>query len=490
MPGRVWEVIGGEQAGGLVVRSGVELSSPKVEGRLSTGATVEEVDLQRDRLHYKRLTGAGPDSGWVSLKLKEKPLLQPRPQDSAPDGRAQDLASLFGPLAGAEIETISLAPDVRLRVSTISDIHVDQKQNMDWFRKNLPQKSPDQFKVLILPGDVADDMAVLRRTFEMLTASFDMVCYTAGNHDLWVRRAGSAGDSLEKLREICHLCNSLGVRVRPVKFCLPNARDVLLVPLLSFYASCWDQDPELDWCPPEQKSMVGWMDFRLLKWPQLLVDEVVRREGDFKFGKDGTSTAISEIFAEMNQPLLEAIEAMKHESGDSDTVVISFSHYLPRQELFPEKRFLVDSTLAKVSGSVALERQVRRLRPELHIFGHSHLTVDNVVEGQRYVQWALGYANEQKGMSRAVGDTGILVVFDSGGKPDVAPIQETFWGRYFAKGLRDTSQTCPHPMVRGMFAKLFSDTKLPYDDEYYWSTPNPGPAIPTYEGLYDPAWRI
>ena len=39
--------------------------------------------------------------------------------------------------------------------------------------------------------------------------------------------------------------------------------------------------------------MVGWMDFRLLKWPQLLVDEVVRREGDFKFGKDGTSTAIS-----------------------------------------------------------------------------------------------------------------------------------------------------------------------------------------------------
>ena len=52
----------------------------------------------------------------------------------------------------------------------------------------------------------------------------------------------------------------------------------------------------------------------------------------------------------MNQPLLEAIEAMKHESGDSDTVVISFSHYLPRQarpvqkcigkvaELIPAKR--------------------------------------------------------------------------------------------------------------------------------------------------------
>ena len=32
---------------------------------------------------------------------------------------------------------------------------MDQKQNMDWFRKNLPQKSPDQFKVLILPGALA-----------------------------------------------------------------------------------------------------------------------------------------------------------------------------------------------------------------------------------------------------------------------------------------------------------------------------------------------
>ena len=66
--------------------------------------------------------------------------------------------------------------------------------------------------------------------------------------------------------------------------------------------------------------------------------------------------------------------------------------------------------MEKVSGSRALESQIRRLQPEVHIFGHSHLTVDNILEGQRYLQWALGYVNEQKGMSRAVGDTGILLV--------------------------------------------------------------------------------
>ncbi|CAE7606223.1 FTSH10 [Symbiodinium natans] len=421
-----------------------DLSSPKVEGRLATGARVEEVSLQRDRLHYKLLTGAGPAKGWVSLKLKEKPLLQLRHEDSAPHGAHRDMSSLFGPLTGGDIETVPIAEDVRLRVSTISDIHVDMKQNMEWFRKHLPQKAAGQFNVLILPGDVSDDMPILRETFQMLTDRFDMVCYTAGNHDMWVRRPGSPADSLAKLRDICDLCQSLGVRLRPVRFRL-HSKDLLLVPLLSFYASSWDQEPDLEWCPPEQKAMAGWLDFRILKWPQELIDEVICREGEFKFGKDGTSTAISEIFAEMNEPLLEGVAAMKStcESDGRDLITISFSHYLPRQELFPEKRFLVDSMLPKVSGSRALESQIRRLQPEVHIFGHSHLTVDNILEGQRYLQWALGYVNEQKGMSRAVGDTGILLVFDSGGdEPHVAPIQETFWGRYFAKGLRDPSQTC------------------------------------------------
>ena len=46
----------------------------------------------------------------------------------------------------------------------------------------------------------------------------------------------------------------------------------------------------------------------------------------------------------------------------------------------------------------------------MHIFGHTHLTVDLVVEGQRYVQWALGTQREQQAMTRAVGDTGMLVL--------------------------------------------------------------------------------
>jgi hypothetical protein len=42
---------------------------------------------------------------------------------------------------------------------------------------------------------------------------------------------------------------------------------------------------------------------------------------------------------------------------ESDTI-ISFSHFLPRQELCPEKRFLLEALLARVVGSDPLEAQV------------------------------------------------------------------------------------------------------------------------------------
>jgi hypothetical protein len=38
--------------------------------------------------------------------------------------------------------------------------------------------------------------------------------------------------------------------------------------------------------------------------------------------------------------------------------VISYSHFLPRQELCPEKRFLIEPMLSKVIGSDYLRRHV------------------------------------------------------------------------------------------------------------------------------------
>lgn len=70
-----WEVIGGSAKGGIIVRQGVDLKSPQLAERLSTGAVVEEIEIAGERLHYKKLTGDGPSQGWVSITFSGKGLL-------------------------------------------------------------------------------------------------------------------------------------------------------------------------------------------------------------------------------------------------------------------------------------------------------------------------------------------------------------------------------------------------------------------------------
>eukprot|EP00913_Durusdinium_trenchii_P022268 g20922.t1 len=68
-PVKRWEVIGGADKGGILVREGQSTTSKQLAERLSTGAFVEELDLRGERLNYKRLTGTGPEIGWVSWGL-------------------------------------------------------------------------------------------------------------------------------------------------------------------------------------------------------------------------------------------------------------------------------------------------------------------------------------------------------------------------------------------------------------------------------------
>lgn len=77
MAGGIWEVIGsGGGAGGIKVRTGKDLGSREAHGgRLATGSLVAELELSEDRLRFTRVTGSGPNQGWVSLKAKGVDLL-------------------------------------------------------------------------------------------------------------------------------------------------------------------------------------------------------------------------------------------------------------------------------------------------------------------------------------------------------------------------------------------------------------------------------
>mmetsp|Transcript_54766 Transcript_54766/g.154154 ORF Transcript_54766/g.154154 Transcript_54766/m.154154 type:complete len:1237 (-) Transcript_54766:65-3775(-) len=73
--GRLWEVVGGADKGGILVRSGPDPSAPKENDRLSTGAMVKALQIDGDRLNYERVSGTGPSVGWVATRLPGKDLV-------------------------------------------------------------------------------------------------------------------------------------------------------------------------------------------------------------------------------------------------------------------------------------------------------------------------------------------------------------------------------------------------------------------------------
>lgn len=74
---RQWEVVGGADIGGILVREGKDTTSPHYCDRLATGALVEERELEGDRLHYEKLCGKGPHVGWISIKMRDEKLAMP-----------------------------------------------------------------------------------------------------------------------------------------------------------------------------------------------------------------------------------------------------------------------------------------------------------------------------------------------------------------------------------------------------------------------------
>ncbi|CAJ1432996.1 unnamed protein product [Effrenium voratum] len=69
-----WEIVGGADKGGILVREGESIKSAQLDERLATGSLVEQLALKGERLQYKLLSGQGPAEGWVSLSISGKPL--------------------------------------------------------------------------------------------------------------------------------------------------------------------------------------------------------------------------------------------------------------------------------------------------------------------------------------------------------------------------------------------------------------------------------
>ncbi|XP_011046109.1 PREDICTED: uncharacterized protein LOC105140812 isoform X3 [Populus euphratica] len=252
------------------------------------------------------------------------------------------------------------------RVFVLSDLHTDYPENMNWV-KSLSTKAYKN-DLLLLAGDVAETYHNFYSTMSLLKDRFQHVFYVPGNHDLWCRSEPEGFpyylDSLEKLNKLLDACRGLGVQTRPMVL------DGLgIVPLFSWYHESFDREMDIAGIRIPSLEMVC-KDFHACKWPR----EISNR-----------STSLASYFDAMNEENEDAIKLIKN----TCTQIITFSHFLPRQELCPEKRMLFYPNLPKIIGSDFLEVRIRSIHGSegnasaCHVFGHTHFCWDSVLDGIR-----------------------------------------------------------------------------------------------------------
>ena len=241
-----------------------------------------------------------------------------------------------------------------MRFFALSDIHVDYPENMQWVRELDPKEYSED--ILILAGDVTDDLELLSTVFSSLREKFSDVLFVPGNHELWLRNE-DVDCSLEKFSVIQQLCQAHDIKTRVTHY-----DQVSVVPLFSWYDYSFGE--------PDRHLLRGWRDFRSCRWPDTLSDML----------------AVSSHFLSLNEDRLHT----------TNEVVISFSHFLPRIDVMPAQIPSKRRIVYPVLGSAALGQQIATLAPDIHIYGHSHVNRSIELDATRFVNNAFAYPSEER----------------------------------------------------------------------------------------------
>ena len=241
-----------------------------------------------------------------------------------------------------------------MRIFALSDIHVDYEVNAKWVANLSAADYRDD--VLILAGDVTDELRLLEWCLTTLASRFRRVMFVPGNHELWVVRDGGEKNSLQKFQEVARVVEGSGASMRP--FREPN---VAVIPLFGWYDYSFGEPSD------ELRSM--WMDYYACRWPAGFEER-----------------QITAHFCALNGGRF----------GSDDDTVITFSHFLPRIDVMPSYIPSSRRLLYPVLGSTALERQLRLHSPNIHVYGHSHVNRSAELDGVLYINNAFGYPGESR----------------------------------------------------------------------------------------------
>ena len=240
-----------------------------------------------------------------------------------------------------------------MRVFGISDLHVDYAPNRA-FIEDL-SRADYRDDLLIVAGDLTHDDRLLLATLATLQERFRSVWFVPGNHDLWVDAEGE--DSFAKWLRLEAELDTLGIHTRT-----GSAGGVRIVPLLTWY--------DFSFGEPDELLQRAWRDFVRCRWPEAW-----------------SMAEVSAAFLGRN-PLPTPRQP--------EEFVITVSHFLPRADLLPRVAVERYGFLLPVLGGDGVERALRPHEPQLHLYGHSHVPVDKVRDGLRYVNNAKGYPSEYR----------------------------------------------------------------------------------------------
>lgn len=241
-----------------------------------------------------------------------------------------------------------------MRIFAVSDIHVDYEVNALWVAGLSTQDYRDD--VLILAGDITEDLRLLDWCVTALARCFRTVLFVPGNHDIWVRRDSRFKTSIEKFAEVRRVVEHSGGSMSAF-----HGQDVSVVPLFGWYDYSFGE--------PCAELCRIWMDFHACRWP------------------DGLQPPeIAELFDSLN------VEGPSR----AGVRVISFSHFMPRIDLMPETAPPSTKMLYPILGTTKLERRIRSLGSDIHVYGHSHLNRYRKIDGVTYINNAFAYPRETR----------------------------------------------------------------------------------------------
>mmetsp|Transcript_55661 Transcript_55661/g.180664 ORF Transcript_55661/g.180664 Transcript_55661/m.180664 type:complete len:196 (-) Transcript_55661:152-739(-) len=151
---------------------------------------------------------------------------------------------------------------------------------------------------------------------------------------------------MEKLQAFLAMCRDEGVRTGPLRVD-GEGGSCCVVPLLSWHHQSFDTEPDItcwEGIPRPEHAMV---DYSRCKWPSPLSQ---------------TDESVARALDELN----DRGPAFPEGAGAAALPIISFSHFVPRFELNPEKRFLFLPCLLKAVGSRFLGERVQRIGSAMH----------------------------------------------------------------------------------------------------------------------------